>query len=155
MAGTLILAGGTLSAQEQSVVGPIAGRLAQVDSFASPFTATFASTGSILIQPGASFSEGEYEEGVQLPYLASHSETFTYPASAIREGWQGNAVLAIAVNTDGSVGETMVMQSSGHSVLDDLATEVVKSWLFHPATKDGAPIVECIQIPISFTLDHA
>ena len=61
-------------------------------------------------------------------------------------------MIAVEILTDGSVGRFYVMQSTGHHSLDEAATQAVKSWKFHPAMRNGKPVVECIQVPVVFKL---
>ena len=60
----------------------------------------------------------------------------------------------MAVNMDGTVRETMVMNSSGNEALDQWASQLVQDWQFRPAMRDGKPAYECIQIPILFKLKN-
>jgi len=75
-----------------------------------------------------------------------------YPRLAQREGWQGAVLLRIRVLPNGHPGEITVQKSSGHGVLDDAATEVVKAWTFVPATQGGAAIAGWVNVPIEFRL---
>ena len=49
-----------------------------------------------------------------------------YPDEARRQQLHGQLVLTVAVNRDGSVKSTDVIQSSGHKLLDDAAIRIVK-----------------------------
>ena len=53
---------------------------------------------------------------------------------------------------DGSSGEVMLHRSSEFEALDKAAIETVKKWRFKPATKNGEPIEQWVNIPITFSL---
>ncbi len=76
-----------------------------------------------------------------------------YPRSALREGWEGKVVLRVKVLPDGKVGGALVQKSAGHSVFDEAALDIVKSWTFVPATQGGKPIVGWVAVPFEFRLD--
>ena len=106
----------------------------------------------LIAHPGAVFTQGGDYSGIDLPYLNSTPQPITYPRWAIRQGWEGRITIAIEVLKDGTVGRTQVMQSTGHLILDEAAINAVKTWRFHPAMKNGQPIVECSQIPVTFKI---
>ena len=106
----------------------------------------------LTTKPGPVFTEGTDTEGAALPYLLSNPKPISYPKWAIHNGWQGECTIAVEILADGSVGRYYVMRSTGHETLDEEAVKALKSWKFHPATKDGRPFVTCIQIPITFQL---
>ncbi len=76
-----------------------------------------------------------------------------YPRSALREGWEGKVVLRVKVLPDGKVGGALVQTSAGHSVFDEAALEIVKTWTFVPATQGGKPIAGWVAVPFEFRLD--
>ena len=49
-----------------------------------------------------------------------------YPAEARRQGIYGSLVLRVAINRDGSLASVELVESSGHSVLDDAALRIVR-----------------------------
>lgn len=130
--------------------GGIGDRITQKDALLRPFQVIVDRSGQLTIQPQSIFTEGTENLGFELPQLVTNPEPVALPQTILDQQWQGEIVIAVAVKTDGSVGETMVMQSSNNSSLDEWATQLVKGWQFHPAMKDGQPIYECIQIPILF-----
>ncbi|MFZ2726085.1 MAG: energy transducer TonB [Methylococcaceae bacterium] len=54
-----------------------------------------------------------------------------YPAIAKRRQWQGSVKLRLHINSDGSVANAQVIESSGHEALDDYAVEGAKQWQFN------------------------
>lgn len=78
------------------------------------------------------------------PAIATTSHTLRagdYPDSAIRSGLQGTVRLKFVILETGNVGDITVVQTSGASILDRAAANVVKSrWLYKPATMNGKPV---------------
>jgi periplasmic protein TonB len=50
-----------------------------------------------------------------------------YPATARRNGWEGEVVVAFQILSDGSVRDVRVVQGSGHAALDRGAIEAVRN----------------------------
>ena len=74
-----------------------------------------------------------------------------YPMAARRMGLEGTVVLRVVVAPDGSPASVVVLQSSGHDVLDAAALETVqKRWRFVPARRNGIPVEDSVQVPIRF-----
>lgn len=117
-----------------------------------PFSVIVTTSGALTAKPGQIFTQGGDYSGMELPYLISDPVPIVYPRWAVDHKWEGHLDIAIEVLLDGSVGRFKVMRSTGHDLLDETATRAVRSWKFHPAVKDGKPLVTCIQIPIMFRL---
>ena len=49
-----------------------------------------------------------------------------YPRSAIRRGWEGRVELAVQIDTQGQIGMIRILQSSGHSLLDQAAIQSIE-----------------------------
>lgn len=76
-----------------------------------------------------------------------------YPPSARRAGHEGTVTVSVEVLTDGSVGTTSVITSSGSPMLDQVGVSSVRGWRFEPATgEDGKPIVAKVAVPVIFKL---
>lgn len=65
-----------------------------------------------------------------------------YPAFAILHHHQGDVTLNFTVNTDGTVSNVLVSQSSGYPELDEAAIECVVKFIYKPATKDTQPLAK-------------
>ncbi len=76
-----------------------------------------------------------------------------YPRLALREGWQGKVILRVKVTPQGKVAGAAVQKSSGRSVLDDAALEIVRTWTFVPATQGGQPVAGTVSVPFEFHLN--
>ncbi|MDQ7819729.1 MAG: energy transducer TonB [Armatimonadota bacterium] len=71
-------------------------------------------------------------------------------AHARAEAVGGTVVLKVLVRADGTVGAVEVVRSSGHASLDEVAASSAWSWVFRPATRDGAPIDAWAVVPVTF-----
>lgn len=63
-----------------------------------------------------------------------------YPLESMLHEDQGDVHLEYTIEKDGTVDKVVVTQSSHHPRLDDASIKLVKSWLYHPATRDGIPV---------------
>jgi TonB family protein len=89
------------------------------------------------------------------PFPVLMPKTVTYPRKAIRNGWEGQTVVAAEVLSDGSVGRMALAKSSGHEVLDRAAQEAIKTWKFATEFANDAAIPRYVDIPVLFKLeDH-
>ena len=118
----------------------------------NPFMLTVSGDGSLTTTPGELFTAGQEAPGTEMPYLVSYSKTIAYPRWAVRQGWEGEVVLAIEILENGKVGAAVVMQSAGYAILDKAALNAVKGWKFQPATLNGKAFRACVQIPVNFQL---
>jgi periplasmic protein TonB len=75
-----------------------------------------------------------------------------YPIRAFRQKAQGTVIVRAEVLPDGNSGKVVLHQSSGHESLDTAAVETVRKWRFQPATDDGKPVKQWVNIPIKFRL---
>lgn len=76
-----------------------------------------------------------------------------YPLLARRMGAQGEVLLRVHVQQDGSVAAVELARSSGSALLDEAATRTVRdSWRFIPARLNGVAIESWVEIPIKFVL---
>lgn len=97
----------------------------------------------------ASLPQSPGSQAAQPPELLANLPP-SYPAEAVRKGWQGTVVLRVVVRPDGQAGEVTVFSSSGYPVLDAAAVHAVRRWRFRPALRDGVPIEMAIKAPIRF-----
>ena len=75
-----------------------------------------------------------------------------YPASEIRAGHTGTALLLLEILPNGWVGQVRLEQSSGFGKLDQSAMREARKWRFVPGTRDGIPVTLWKQVPIKFEL---
>jgi TonB family protein len=64
----------------------------------------------------------------------------SYPQNAAMDGAEGETELGFHIESDGTVKDITVLQSSGSDELDKAAMSCVSSWVYRPATKNGRPI---------------
>jgi protein TonB len=79
-----------------------------------------------------------------------------YPALSQRLGEQGTTRLKCTVGTDGKATDVSVANSSGSTRLDAAAVQYVKeNWKWEPATRDGKPVADTIQVDVVWDLKNA
>jgi len=81
-------------------------------------------------------------QGITAPVSigGSHSCENEYPPSAQRLNQEGTTAIKFTVNTDGSVTDVQVANSSGHDALDQAAIRCASSWRYKPALENGQPV---------------
>jgi protein TonB len=75
-----------------------------------------------------------------------------YPTLAKRRNWQGTVILSVLVTEYGESETVELHKSSGHTMLDNSALTIVRSWRFLPGTIGGRPVAMRVLIPIQFKL---
>jgi len=76
----------------------------------------------------------------------------TYPRIARIRGYQGDVMLDVLVNKNGTVGDLKVIKSSGYPILDRAAKSSVKNWLFEPGMAGKEKLKMWVRVPIRFEL---
>lgn len=78
---------------------------------------------------------------------------FSFPDSAARRATSGETftvVLTLRVNKQGGIDSVGVAKSSGNTRLDKEAQRQVRSGKFKPFTKNGAPVVGNVTLPVAY-----
>jgi protein TonB len=75
-----------------------------------------------------------------------------YPQQARKRGIQGRVILKVLVGRDGRVADIGLQESSGHSILDNVALETVKGWAFTPGRRGEDAVEMWIRVPVLFEL---
>ena len=75
-----------------------------------------------------------------------------YPPRSIELGQQGEVMVRVRLEPDGSAAEIMVWRSSSFPLLDRAALSAVRGWHFLPALRDGRPVAAWVEIPVRFHL---
>jgi protein TonB len=75
-----------------------------------------------------------------------------YPEEARREGWEGEVLLRVLVDSEGRPESIELSRSSGFEPLDQAALQSVQSWRFHPARHGERQVESWVKIPIVFRL---
>ncbi|HEX3945333.1 MAG TPA: energy transducer TonB [Rhizomicrobium sp.] len=87
--------------------------------------------------------------------LASTHTIPPYPPMAMRFGYEGTVRLRIAVDEQGNVFSADVLNSSGHTDLDDAAVSWVKShWRYQPAVQNGNAVPATTNAVVTFRLNQ-
>ncbi len=76
-----------------------------------------------------------------------------YPRQSRRLGEQGQVILSVHIDTDGTAVDALIKQTSGYPRLDEIALQTVKKWRFIPGKKAGSPQKMWVNIPINFILE--
>ena len=80
---------------------------------------------------------------------------FSFPDRAARRARSGDTlsvVLVLRVNKQGGIDSVRVAQSSGNTALDKEAARQVRSGKFKPFTKNGAPVVGNVTLPVAYNV---
>ena len=75
-----------------------------------------------------------------------------YPKGARQRGEQGDVVLEIRVGADGLVDHVYVVESCGHSELDEAAVRAAKAARFTPAKAGGRSVASTARLTLTFRL---
>ncbi len=75
-----------------------------------------------------------------------------YPPRSIELGQQGEVMVRVRLDADGTAAEIMVWRSSSFPLLDRAALTAVRGWHFLPALRDGRPVAAWVEIPVRFHL---
>jgi len=76
-----------------------------------------------------------------------------YTDAALRAKVQGNVLLDVVINTDGSVGDVKVSRSlDSRFGLDEEAIKAAKQWRFAPGMRMGVPVRVLVTLEMTFSL---
>ncbi len=75
-----------------------------------------------------------------------------YPPRAIELGQQGEALVRVRLDPDGSAAEIVLWRGSGFDLLDRAAINAVRGWHFLPAMRGGQAVAAWVEIPVRFHL---
>ncbi len=69
-----------------------------------------------------------------------------YPRLAILNGWEGETIVQLDINSQGEVSNVLIIQSSGYSILDEAVIKTLRAWRFEKASP------RVLEIPVKFVL---
>ena len=75
----------------------------------------------------------------------------SYTDSARRKKINGQVILAVALNAQGTIDEVKVVRSLDPG-LDQASIDAVRQWRFSPATKDSKPVAVQFEVETQFRL---
>jgi TonB family protein len=103
--------------------------------------------------PDTTVYQAGNSQGVTRPRVPRSFRMPAYPEAALALGQEGDVTIRLCVTADGVVAEERLAASSGSSVLDDAALQVVRETTMEPAMRDGMPISACgYKLTITWTL---
>lgn len=77
-----------------------------------------------------------------------------YPPRSRRLGEEGQVVLRVSVNPQGTTDSVEIRTSSGSQRLDEAALSTVRNWKFIPAKRGNTPVQSWVLVPITFKLEQ-
>jgi TonB family protein len=102
--------------------------------------------------PDRRFAIGGAERPDEPPVMVNAELPFRYPPALYARRVQGNVMLRLFVNTDGSIlsDSTRVEESSGYPSLDSAAVTGSRELYFIPAKLRGEPLAVSVLFPVYF-----
>lgn len=76
-----------------------------------------------------------------------------YPPLSKRLNEQGQVVVRVRIEADGTASQAEVRGSSGYERLDQAALQTVKRWRYVPGKRGGVPEAMWFNVPIQFVLE--
>lgn len=90
----------------------------------------------------------------RVPARLTYRPEPVYPPAARREGQVGTVRLRLEVRADGRVGEVLVAETSGFTLLDQAAVKAARTWRFDPARENDHPVAEWRRVAVEFRLEN-
>ena len=115
-------------------------------------TATAPDTGTAQVTQTAARRHHRRSSGSISRASASPPRPAVYPPRAIELGHQGEALVRVRLEPDGSAAEIVLWRGSGFELLDKAALAAVRGWQFLPAMRDGHAVAAWVEIPVRFHL---
>ncbi len=82
---------------------------------------------------------------------ATHTPPPDYPLALACANIGGTVLLQVTVSQTGNPSALRLLDSSGNEQLDQLAQARVREWEFKAATRNGQPVSQTFQVPVTFT----
>ncbi len=89
---------------------------------------------------------------VSKPKFSAKPTPVTYPRVARKRGLEGKVLVEVWLDEKGNQIKQVLLESSGHRVLDQRALSTIKEWRFSRQVNQGQAIAHRVQIPINFQL---
>jgi TonB family protein len=134
---------GVAQSIQPRTAAPIAGaaQRAQVPANVSPVSA-----------PRPAASANSQAADLKMPEVVVKVDP-RYTQAAMDAKIEGDVLLSVVVEEDGSVSDVTVTQSLDSVYgLDDQAVNAARQWTFNPATKNGTPVAVAVTLQMRFTL---
>jgi TonB family protein len=118
----------------------------------SGLTTASAQSLATRLAPVAPAQGGASRDRVVLP-VPVHQEKAVYTQGAMAEHIEGDVLLEVVVEADGSTGAVTVVKSLDTVYgLDQQAVDALARWTWKPGTRDGQPVAVSVQVQMTFTL---
>ncbi|QXC56057.1 energy transducer TonB [Vibrio mimicus] len=89
---------------------------------------------------------------VKKPKFSAKPAPVSYPRIARKQGLEGKVLIEVWLDEQGNQIKQLLLESSGHHVLDERALSTIKEWHFSHQVEQGQAIAHRVQIPINFQL---
>ncbi|MGF1695812.1 energy transducer TonB [Vibrio lamellibrachiae] len=87
------------------------------------------------------------------PTFETRPSAIDYPRSAKRRNIQGVVLVEVWLDPEGDQTKLLIVNSSGHQILDSAALKGISEWQFRQHQNDGRAIAHRVQIPVNFKLN--
>jgi len=126
------------------------GREDEAKNFTEQSSAIGKALQSIRFRQRADVTAFRVGNGVTAPRLVDKVEP-EYAEEARVAKYQGTVVVAITIDTDGTVQDMRVVRGLGLG-LDEKALQAISQWKFTPGARDGQPVPVMATIEVNFRL---
>lgn len=75
-----------------------------------------------------------------------------YPYKARERGTEGVVQIKLLVNTDGTVGEVLILDARPRDIFEEAVLKAVPQWKFRPGKIDGEPVTAWVVTTVRFEL---
>jgi protein TonB len=99
-------------------------------------------------QAGAASNDALGTDDIQIA-LTTYSPSPVPDLSQLPRGKQGDVIIDITIDPTGKVADLQILQALGYGV-DHKVADIVRTWQFHPATKDGVPVASVQELRFHF-----
>ncbi len=90
---------------------------------------------------------------IEKPSFSTKPTPVNYPRLAQKRGMQGSAMIEVWLDENGNQIKQILVNSTGHQLLDDSAIKAVSQWKFNRRLEQGSAIAYRVHIPVSFKLN--
>jgi protein TonB len=119
-------------------------QVAETAAQESPKSSSAPSSG----QAGYASNDALGTDDIQIA-LTTYSPSPVPDLSQLPHGKQGDVVIDITIDPTGKVADLQILQALGYGV-DGKVADTVRTWVFHPATKDGVPVASVQELHFHF-----
>ena len=111
-----------------------------------------ARTNLVAAKSRAPTQQQETQPKIVTAHYRGRPSPVAYPMLARRQGLEGEAIIEVWLDEEGEQLQRVIIQSSGHALLDQAALRSVAQSLFSPYRENGQPQRSRLRLPIQFKL---